>query len=128
MSHYKFEEESEEEPDFNIEIVSGEERNEISIKSVVKEAELADEHISDFKVESVDECTASEEYTTENENSGDITNSEEMTPSEHAKMEAELDSSPERDEIISFVRNSGRGIMKLFRLFQVKNLIQLPFL
>ncbi len=31
------------------------------------------------------------------------------------KMEAELKSSPERDEIISFVRNSGRGIMKGYK-------------
>ena len=31
------------------------------------------------------------------------------------KMEAELKSSPERDEIISFVQNSGRGIMKGYK-------------
>ena len=30
------------------------------------------------------------------------------------KIEAEMDASPERDEIISFVQNSGRGIMKGF--------------
>jgi UDP-N-acetylglucosamine acyltransferase len=28
------------------------------------------------------------------------------------KIETEIDASPERDEIISFVQNSGRGIMK----------------
>ena len=31
------------------------------------------------------------------------------------KIEAELKSSPERDEITSFVRNSGRGIMKGYK-------------
>ena len=31
------------------------------------------------------------------------------------KMQAELKSSPERDEIISFVQNSGRGIMKGYK-------------
>ena len=31
------------------------------------------------------------------------------------KLEAELRSSPERDEIISFVQNSGRGIMKGYK-------------
>jgi len=30
------------------------------------------------------------------------------------KIETEIDASPERDEIISFVQNSGRGIMKGF--------------
>jgi UDP-N-acetylglucosamine acyltransferase len=28
------------------------------------------------------------------------------------KIETDIDASPERDEIISFVQNSGRGIMK----------------
>ena len=31
------------------------------------------------------------------------------------KIEAELESSPERDEITSFIRNSGRGIMKGYK-------------
>ena len=31
------------------------------------------------------------------------------------KIEAELESSPERDEITSFVRNSGRGVMKGYK-------------
>ena len=31
------------------------------------------------------------------------------------KIEAELRSSPERDEIISFIQNSGRGIMKGYK-------------
>ena len=31
------------------------------------------------------------------------------------KMEAELKSTPERDEIISFIKNSGRGIMKGYK-------------
>jgi len=31
------------------------------------------------------------------------------------KIEAELKSSPERDEITSFIRNSGRGIMKGYK-------------
>ena len=30
------------------------------------------------------------------------------------KIETEIDASPERDEIISFIQNSGRGIMKGF--------------
>ncbi len=31
------------------------------------------------------------------------------------KIEAELKSSPERDEITSFIRNSGRGVMKGYK-------------
>jgi len=91
MSHYKFKEEIEEEPDFSIEIVSGGEMNEISINNEgdINETEFADEYISDFNVVSVDEFTASNEYTTENEDSDDITDSEEIKLSEHANMEEE---------------------------------------
>ena len=31
------------------------------------------------------------------------------------KIETDIDASPERDEIISFVQNSGRGIMKGYK-------------
>jgi len=91
LSHYKFKEEIEEEPDFSIEIVSGDEMNEVSIKNGgdINETEFADEHISDFNVVSADECIDSNEYTTENEDSDDITDSEEIKLSEHANMKEE---------------------------------------